>query len=1067
MSYYFDEKKRFVIKDYNNKKPFASFLPGIAGVNGIPMWVFYVNRGQAIASFGVQDKNGAMMEFVPAHKAYQVTALHGFRTFIKKDGFFVEPFKAVKENGKEKMLISKNSLELVWENKELGLKVSVLYFTLPGEDFAGLVRKVEIENISNKRASMEIVDGMPMLLPYGIEHGPYKELGHTLRAWMTVENLENKIPFYKLRASFKDVEEVETIKKGNFYFAFEGSTGELLEPIVDSKVIFDNNTEFIYPKAFLETSLSEILSRKQIVANKVPSAFTGVSKTIEVGQKITIVSIFGHISDVEKINQKDEKIRNLQYINAKYMEAETLVQKLTDDVSTKTAFPIFDEYARQSYLDNLLRGGYPLIFGDCKSKKVYHVYSRKHGDLERDYNWFVTEATYYSQGNGNFRDVNQNRRNDVFFNPEVEDFNVKMFMSLIQLDGYNPLVVKGCNFYLEKDTLDFVVGLVEENDKDKVKNFLGKTFTPGKLITFIRENMVSLKCSEDEFLNEVLKNSIQTFEADFGEGYWIDHWTYNMDLIESYLSIYPDKKEEFLFEDYSYTYYDSPVRVADRKDKYVLVDGKVRQYGAIVHDEKKVELINSRKFFKNVVRVKNGLGDIYKTNLFEKLLCLSLTKYANLDPNGIGIEMEAGKPGWNDSMNGLPGLFGSSTPELFELYRLLKFIRDSLEGKERDIILPFEIYELLESLYEATVEYYNNSDTKKDFNFWMKIGNIKETYRRKTNFGLSGETIKISSYKVLKILDLMLDKVSDGIEKIKNLGNGLYPTYIINEAVSYEQQVENGKQRFNHQGYPLVNVTEFKPKLVSYYLEGPTRALKIVSNKDEAKDLYRKVRVSKIYDQKLKMYKLNEPIDKESYEIGRARAFTPGWLENESIFVHMEYKYMYSLLKSGLYDEFFEDMKSVFVPFLDAEMYGRSTTENSSFIVSSANPDDSLHGQGNVARLSGSTAEFLSMWLTMMVGKRPFEFVDGKLVFSISPILPGWLFSENGVIEYKFLGSIDINLNNPKRMNTYGENGVKVRRYKLTYTDGRELHIEADKIEGQTAEEIRKRLVKTIEVFLE
>ena len=31
-----------------------------------------------------------------------------------------------------------------------------------------------------------------------------------------------------------------------------------------------------------------------------------------------------------------------------------------------------------------------------------------------------------------------------------------------------------------------------------------------------------------------------------------------------------------------------------------------------------------------------------------------------LDPMGLGIEMEAGKPGWNDAMNRLPGVLGSS-----------------------------------------------------------------------------------------------------------------------------------------------------------------------------------------------------------------------------------------------------------------------------------------------------------------------------------------------------------------------------------------------------------------------
>jgi len=43
----------------------------------------------------------------------------------------------------------------------------------------------------------------------------------------------------------------------------------------------------------------------------------------------------------------------------------------------------------------------------------FNVYSRKHGDLERDYNFFMLSPTFLSQGNGNYRDVNQNRRNDV------------------------------------------------------------------------------------------------------------------------------------------------------------------------------------------------------------------------------------------------------------------------------------------------------------------------------------------------------------------------------------------------------------------------------------------------------------------------------------------------------------------------------------------------------------------------------------------------------------------------------------------------------------------------------
>jgi hypothetical protein len=87
------EDHKFVIEDYNNFKPFASFLPSIAGFWGKPLWVFYVNRAQAISSFGSKDKNGAILEFVAANKAWRLTSLQGFRTFLKIDNNFYEPFQ--------------------------------------------------------------------------------------------------------------------------------------------------------------------------------------------------------------------------------------------------------------------------------------------------------------------------------------------------------------------------------------------------------------------------------------------------------------------------------------------------------------------------------------------------------------------------------------------------------------------------------------------------------------------------------------------------------------------------------------------------------------------------------------------------------------------------------------------------------------------------------------------------------------------------------------------------------------------------------------------------------------
>ena len=94
--HYLNGQDRFVIENYNNAKPFTSFFPGIAGAWGIPMWVFYVNRGQGIASFGIESKDKAILEFQPANKSYRLTSIQGFRTFLKVDDGkavkFYEPF---------------------------------------------------------------------------------------------------------------------------------------------------------------------------------------------------------------------------------------------------------------------------------------------------------------------------------------------------------------------------------------------------------------------------------------------------------------------------------------------------------------------------------------------------------------------------------------------------------------------------------------------------------------------------------------------------------------------------------------------------------------------------------------------------------------------------------------------------------------------------------------------------------------------------------------------------------------------------------------------------------------
>lgn len=1072
-NYYFDKNHRFTIENYNEKKPFSSFLPGIAGLMGTPMWSFYINRGQAIASFGIKDKNSPIMEFFPAYKAYQTIDYIGFRTFIKilreDEVSFYEPFSNITPNTKKynKMYIGANECEIEEINSDGSLQTNVLYFTLPEESIAALVRKTTITNLAEEEINLEVLDGMPAVIPYGLDEGGLKAVGHTLKAWMSAYNLENNVPFYKLRASAGDSAEVANIEKGHFYLCFtkENNKEVLLKPIVDADVVFASNTSLSYPTNFINESLESLYERKQIVSNKVPSGFFGTAKTLKKGESIEIYSFIGHAESIESIEGLKNKLVSSDYVKNKYNEAKVLIRELTKDISTNTSSKLFDEYCRQTYLDNLLRGGYPLIVKEGKDPFVYHVYSRKHGDLERDYNFFSTEPEYFSCGNGNYRDVNQNRRCDVFFHPEVKDFNIKTFMDLIQIDGYNPLVLNGYKFTIKKNSDKSFLNLVGEKFKTKIENFLVKPFTFGKLYKFIEFEKIELYTNTECFVNKVIENCEQTMEAVHGEGYWSDHWTYNLDLIDSYLVIYPNKKKELLLEKEEYTYFDNSVFVRPRSERYVLTNRGVRQYDAIEHNEDKEAFIKGRTEQQNVMRKNNGIAEVYKSNLLSKLITLAANKFSILDPMGMGVEMEGGKPGWDDAMNGLPGIFGSSMAESYELQRILNFILEVLdEYKEECVHIPLEINDLINNISVYIDEFNNSKEENKDFIYWNQVACYREKYIEKIKYGITKEIfVNLSELKI--ILQNFAIKLQQSLEQAIKENNNIPPTFFYYEAVDFEKLYdENGKEKLNKNNLPLVKVSKFAQKKLPLFLEGSVRALKVLKDKETSKLIYEGVKNSGLFDSKLGMYKLNESLENESIEIGRVRAFTRGWLENETIWLHMEYKYILEILNNGLYDEFFSDFKNVLVPFFDAETYGRSTLENCSFIASSANPDETTHGGGFVARLSGAAAEFLSIWNIMMAGHKPFYMKQNKLLLELKPILPAWLFDKEDKVSFNFLGKTKVTYINPNRRNTYKE--CETNNIVLLYKDGTAVELNESYISEPYSRDVRDGKIENIVIML-
>ena len=693
---------RYILHDFDAIAPVSNFLPGVAGVFGKPVWAFYVNRGQGIASFGIASKDYPLLEFNSANKAYQLTPYIGFRTFIqgsrgKKDGtsFLIEPFSPSTTKGAmntphepvRRMYVGTNEMEIVEADDVHGVETSVTYYVLPEESFAALVRKTTITNTGKDTLTFSALDGLAKMEPTGgrLNWG-LKNIGRTLEGWMGVYHGDESLalPFYRMSTEPSDSSSVVIEKAGHYCIAFvEGESDSLLPIVFDTEKVFGFSTTLLEPTALIGSSIEDIVAKPQYGDAKTSSAFAALQKVeLAPGESITITSFYGEAASVDLLPGIARKVSKAGFSEDKLDRARELIDDLTSAVETHTANTLFNGAIKQNYLDNSLRGGMPLILGglddDARASnadedtrlKVYHIFSRIHGDLERDYNDFNIDPTFFSQGPGNYRDVAQNRRNDVVFTPRMGSFVIKQFLSFIQADGYEPLTVEAVAYMVEDHAQAARVAATisaDYNSSATIGNILGGgIFRPGQLFALFEQIGVKLAVTKMEAINEIMAISTETPMAVFGQGYWADHWEYYLDLIEAYTSIYPDGEEALMY-DKPLKYFFSTATVKPRSEKYVVdytFDGKskhILQLDAAAFDTEKVA--EQEKFRNgttgliandaNWQRTEDGVA--FKSSAIAKLFLLGAIKYATRDAYGMGVEYEGGRPGWNDAMNGLAG----------------------------------------------------------------------------------------------------------------------------------------------------------------------------------------------------------------------------------------------------------------------------------------------------------------------------------------------------------------------------------------------------------------------------
>jgi len=200
------------------------------------------------------------------------------------------------------------------------------------------------------------------------------------------------------------------------------------------------------------------------------------------------------------------------------------------------------------------------------------------------------------------------------------------------------------------------------------------------------------------------------------------------------LYFYPDKLEKLFLEE-KFLFWDDEYCVKPRSLRYCLKAGKIYQSESLEIDRDKRSSLKKRQRPKNFLRTKKG--KVYETNLICKLLTVILNKAATLDPAGIGIEMEADKPGWCDSLNGLPALFGSSLCETLALKRALLMLISALKqlvAKTGSILAPVEVVSFFEKMSSLLITSHSSINKNKDYLWWDKSNFLKENFREKNSY---------------------------------------------------------------------------------------------------------------------------------------------------------------------------------------------------------------------------------------------------------------------------------------------------------------------------------------------
>ncbi len=711
----------------SNSEELAPFFINVPSASDI--WIFMSSCGGLTA--GRKNADGNIFPYETDDKLMQ-NCETGSKTLIKVDGKLWQPFEQTEiKHYKIQRNIYKScyAASVIFEeiNEDLSLGYSYKY---ESSEKYGFVKTSKLTNLGEQNRTLEVLDGMMNILPFGV-NSVLQATGSTLvDAYKMAELADDNLALYSLSTTINDTPYPIEMLKANICYNTMSCANVYLNPIVT--------------KLFTEGKSLDVERENRGGKCAYYIVFTAeLAKGEEKSYSFVLDNGYDHSAIVEVL----EFVKNADFaplfadIQKGVQDLITIVEKADglqttgDEVATATHY--------LSTLYNCMRGGvfesgYELDYndflkfvalrnknlheslvndevyaelktctniGELKQKSIVNAdlqrlvleylplsFSRRHGDPSRPWNKFNIsikdengdKALYYE---GNWRDIFQNWEALGLSYPAYYENMLAKFVNASTFDGFNPYRISTMGIDWEKPE---------------------------------PENPFS------------------------GLGYWGDHQIiYLLRLLQGLENHFPEKLQTMLAEEI-FSYANVPYKIADYKA--ILKDSKNTILFDVKADEQIAEIV---KVMGNDGRLILKGDDVLMVNLAEKLLVPALSKAANLMVGG-GIWMNTGRPEWNDANNAIVGI-GLSMVTVYHLSAYLDFLQALFERSEESYAISTAVTKWL---CESTALFANCAGdfTGKEKALLDAQGELFSTYRNNYyNTGL-GEKISCDKTTILNFI---------------------------------------------------------------------------------------------------------------------------------------------------------------------------------------------------------------------------------------------------------------------------------------------------------------------------